>query len=62
MTDMQTEEMASLSATTEDEVRNIILVGPSKTCSLDPMPTSMVKDCLQELAPVIKPLTSGSVP
>ena len=49
ITDMHTEEMASLAATTEDEVCKIILVSPSKTCSLDPMPTSMVKDCLQEL-------------
>ena len=53
MTDMYTGEMTSLAATTENEVRKIILVGPSNTGSLDPMPTSMVKDCLQELAPVI---------
>ena len=61
MTDMHTEEMASLAATTEDEVRKIILVGPSKTCSLDPMPTSMVKDCLQELAPVITNIINSSM-
>ena len=61
MTDMHTEEMASLAATTEDEVRKIILVGPSKTCSPDPMPTSMVQDCLKELAPVITNIINSSM-
>ena len=61
MTDMHTEEMASLAATTEDEARKIILVGPSKTCSLDPMPTSMVTDCLQELSPVITNIINSSM-
>ena len=45
MTDMHTEEMASLAVITEDEVRKIILVGPSKICLFDPVPISMVKDC-----------------
>ena len=61
MTDTHTEEMASLAATTEDEVRKIILVGPSKTCSLDPMPTPMVKDCLQEVAPAITNIINSSI-
>ena len=45
-------------------MRKVILVGPNKTCSLDPMPTSMVKDCLQELAPVItiSSMAEGGVP
>ena len=42
-------------------MRKIILVGPSKTCSLDPMPTSMVKDCLQELAPAITNIINSSM-
>ena len=61
MTDMHTEEMASLAATTEDDVRKIVLVRPSKTCSLDPMPASMVKDCLQDLAPVITSIINSSM-
>ena len=61
MTDMHTEEMASPAVTTEDEVRKIILVGPSKIFSLDPMPTSMVKYCLQELAPVITNIINSSM-
>ena len=61
MTDVHTEEMTSLSVTTDDEVPKIILVGPSKTCSLDPMPTSMVKDCLQKPAPVITNIINSSM-
>ena len=58
---MHTEEMASLAATTEDEVSKIMLVGPSKTCSLGPMPSSMVKDCSQELTPVITNIINSSM-
>ena len=58
---MHTGEMASLAAATEDEVSKIILVGPSKTCSLDPMPTAMVKDYIQELAPVINNIINSSM-
>lgn len=37
-----------------EEVRKIILNSPTKSCSLDPWPTFLIKDCLDIL---IKPLT-----
>ena len=40
---------------TEDEVRKIISSSPNKQCDLDPCPTSLVKDCLDQLAsPITK--------
>ena len=61
ITDTHAEEMASLAATAEGEVRKIILIGPSKTCSFDLMPTSIVKDCLQELEPTITNIINCSM-
>ena len=37
------------SAVTESEVRKIIAKSPTKSCSLDPAPTWMVKDAVDEL-------------
>ena len=36
-----------------EDVRNLVKRSAKKTCALDPMPTSMVVDCLNELLPVI---------
>ena len=50
-----------------EEVRKIISKGPSKSCELDPLPTSLVKSNLDSLAPIITQivnlsLTTSSVP
>ena len=37
----------------KEEVRKIISSSPSKSCSLDPIPTSILKLCLDELTPVL---------
>ena len=37
----------------EEHVRNVILNSASKTCSLDPMPTSLFVECLDELLPAV---------
>ena len=36
---------------TEDEIRKLIVESPSKTCMLDPIPTSLTKECLSALLP-----------
>ena len=51
----------------ESEIQHIIQQAPSKSCSLDPVPTWLVKDSLPELLPVItavvnKSLSSVTVP
>jgi hypothetical protein len=52
---------------TVDEVKKIILASPTKSCMLDPIPASLLKDCIDVLAPVIThvinlSLTSSTVP
>ena len=37
----------------EDEVRELVKKSPSKHCELDPMPTWLVKDCLEEILPIL---------
>ena len=52
---------------TVDELRKIVTKAPPKSCSLDPMPSWMVKSVLDELIPLMtkitnKSLSSGNVP
>ena len=44
----------------QEEVRKIIS-SPSKSCSLDPIPTSILKLCLDELAPVLTLVVNTSL-
>ena len=51
----------------EDEVHKCISESPTKSCSLDPIPTSLLKDCLDILLPSITklvnyPFIEGSFP
>ena len=36
----------------EEHVRNVILKSAAKTCSLDPMPTSLSVECLMNTSPL----------
>lgn len=61
------EALTQLTLTTEEEVRKIITNSPSKSCELDPLPTSLLKQCLEALLPLItsimnKSLTESKVP
>jgi hypothetical protein len=52
---------------TESEIRKIIKSSPSKSCSLDPLPTTLLKSCLDDLLPTLtaivnKSLASSTVP
>jgi hypothetical protein len=52
---------------TEEEVRAIIQKFPNKSCELDPLPTWLLNECLDELLPLITDIvnasmTAGSVP
>ena len=48
-------------ACTNTEVRQTILNSPSKTCSLDPLPTNIVKEFLSELLPFIVQMCNKSL-
>ena len=62
-----TETLSKFESATEDEIRKIIMKSATKSCSLDPIPTWLVKDCLESLLPVITrvvnlSLSSAEVP
>ena len=46
-------QMDSFAPVSEEEMRKIILNSNSKYCTLDPIPTSLVKSCLDTLLPTI---------
>ena len=46
---------------TDDELRTIIMSSPSKDCSLDPLPTSLLKQCLDPLLPFIRNIINISL-
>ena len=51
----------------EEEIRKLIVESPTQTCMLDPIPTSLTKECLSSLLPritrIVKSfLCSGAVP
>ena len=50
-----------------DSLRKLVLRAPTKSCLLDPVPTNILKDCLDELLPILSttinlPLESGFFP
>ena len=52
---------------TNDEIKRLIMASPTKHCSLDPLPTKLLKECVDLLLPYIthiinKSLRSGLVP
>jgi hypothetical protein len=42
-------------------VRNLIVGAPTKSCSLDLVPTKIVKECLEELLPALTKIINGSL-
>jgi hypothetical protein len=47
--------------TCEDEIKSIIKKSANKSCDLDPIPTWLLKDCLDELAPVMTKIINASL-
>ena len=61
------DRLDSFSLTTDDEIRKIIMRSPSRSCSLDPLPTWLVKEGIDTFIPILTKLVntslqSGSVP
>lgn len=46
---------------TQVEVGKIIMASPTKSCSLDPIPTNLLKQCLPSLLPVITAIINSSL-
>lgn len=45
----------------ESEVRKIIMVSPPKSCELDPIPTSVLKSCVNTILPTITTIINKSI-
>ena len=46
---------------TEEEIRKIILASSSASCNLDPIPTPLLKICVEELLPTITKIVNASL-
>jgi len=54
-------QLSEFSLTTEKEVRKVIQQSANKSCELDPIPTWLLKECLNELLPLITKLVNASL-
>ena len=53
--------LESFQPATCDEIRKVILTSTNKSCPLDPLPTHLLKDCLEELLPAITAIINASL-
>ena len=53
--------LCSFRCLTESDVRAIISKSAKKSCKLDPLPTSLLVNCLDELLPVITAMVNSSL-
>ena len=53
--------LETFSLVTEQQVKNIILKAPKKSCMLDPVPTYLVHECLDDLIPTVTAIINESL-
>ena len=53
--------LASFTPASEEEIKQIIRTSPAKSCELDPIPTTILKECLDEIAPMVTHLVNASL-
>ena len=53
--------LTALVPATQDEIRDIIKKSPSKSCELDPLPTYLLRLCLDQLLPLITTIINRSL-
>jgi hypothetical protein len=46
---------------TIEEVRKTVIKSPTKSCCMDPLPTWLLKECIDELAPIVTKIASLSM-
>ncbi|MCG8430354.1 MAG: reverse transcriptase family protein, partial [Candidatus Omnitrophica bacterium] len=54
-------ELDCFRPTTKEEVKKLVLSLPPKSCALDPIPTSLLKRCIDTLAPVLVTIINKSL-
>ena len=50
------DHLDSFALTTDDEIRKIFMRSPSRSCSLDPLPTWLVKEGIDTFIPILTKL------
>jgi hypothetical protein len=53
--------LTSFKPTSQDELKTIIMSSSTTTCNLDPVPSSLVKECLPTLLPILTDITNSSL-
>ena len=56
-----TSSLAELQVCTEDDVRRVIMGSPTKSCSLDPIPTTILKECIDVLIVFLTAMCNASL-
>ena len=54
-------ELTVFNQVTQDEIGKIISKSPTKSCLLDPLPTFLIKECIDILLPLITKLVNCSL-
>ncbi len=54
-------ELTELKSLNEDEVKKIILKSPNKFCELDPIPTNLLKECIDEILQLLTHIINISI-
>ena len=55
------EKLSNFKELTQEDVHQLIRASTKKTCMLDPMPTSLLTNCLEEILPVITSMINSSL-
>jgi len=55
------QELCVFQPASQDEIRKLISHAPTKSCELDPLPTWLLKTCIDELVPVITSVVNSSL-
>jgi len=53
--------LPTLSPCNEDEVRQLIMQSPTKSCALDPIPTFLLKELVDALLPYVTAMVNASL-
>jgi len=60
-TTLEGQPLIKLASATQDEVRDIIIKSPSKSCELDPLPIYLLNEVLEYLLPWITAIINKSL-
>ncbi len=54
-------EINNLKELLQEQVKGMIFDSPNKFCKLDPMPTWMIRDCIEEVLPLVTKIINLSL-